>query len=167
MNVMVVPLTVPQSAVFPKLLLLINTGTALGSEPQPGSVAGRSVAFTMVAVIVSPACTFQWVLLCTVPVSGKEPVPMGWVSDPLPFWESVKVVCAELPEFWPVATSVKAIPTSSGNTVKSVLTKLPPGSAMDAREVGGSTWGYSVNAIETASLADHPVPVMVTMLPGG
>src|SRR5262249_14077190 len=89
-----------------------------------------SVAFTMVAVIVSPARTFQWVLLGTEPVSGRE--PMGWVSDPLPLLESVKVVCAELPESCPVATSVKAIPTSSGKTVKSVLTKLPSPSGVDS-----------------------------------
>src|SRR5262245_4550993 len=164
MNVMVVPLTVPQRAVLPKSLLLMITGTALGSEPQPGSIAGRSVAFTMVAVIVSPARTFQWVLLCTVPVPGRDPI--GWPSDPLPLFESVKVVCAELPETWPVAMSVKVIPTSSGTTVKSVLTKLPSASAVDKRQRGGSTWGYSVNTMVTVSFGAQPAPVMVTTLPG-
>jgi len=164
MNVMVVPLSVPQRAVFPKSPLLMITLTPLGSEPQPGG-GTASVAFTMVAVIVSPACTFQWVLLCTVPVSERE--PMGWVSDPLPLLESVKVVCAELPESWPFAVRVKAIPTSSGNTVKSVLTKLPSASAVDTREMGGSTWGYSVNTMVTVSFGAQPAPVMVTMLPGG
>src|SRR5262245_12936915 len=167
MNVMVVPLTVPQRAVLPKSLLLMITLTALGSEPQPGSIAGRSVAFTMVAVIVSPACTFQWVLLCTVPVSvfGRDPV--GRASDPSPLLESVKVVCAELLDTSPVAVSVKTIPTSSGNTVKSAFTKLPSASAVDAREMGGSTWGYSINTMSTGSFGAQPAPVMVTTLPGG
>jgi hypothetical protein len=163
MNVIVVPVSVPQMAVFPKSLLLMITATPLGSEPQPGG-GTASVAFSMVAVIVSPACTFQWVLLCTVPVWKR--LPMGWLSDPLPLLESVKVVWAVLPDSPPVAVSVKTIPMSSGNTVKSVFTKLPSASAVDARERGGSTWGYSVSVIETGSFAAQPAPVMITTLPG-
>jgi hypothetical protein len=161
-NVMVVPLSVPQMAVFPNWLLLTNTFTPLG----PQGLGLASVAPVIVPVIVSPACTIQWVLLNGWPVSVPGRMPVGLASDPAPWPESMKVVCAVPPDTW-VAVSVKRIPRSSGNTVKSVFTKSPLPSAMDSREMSGSTWGYSVNAIETASLADHPVPVMVTMLPGG
>src|SRR5262245_131612 len=137
-KVMVVPFSVPQMDVFPKLLLLMNTFTPLG----PQGLGTASVAPRMVPVIVSPASTFQWVLLWGEPVGG---VPTGLASDPAPAPESVKVVCAVLPD-WPVALSVKRIPRSSGSTVNSVSTKLPSASAVAARDMGGSTWGYSVRS---------------------
>src|SRR5437879_5576307 len=74
----IVPLErVPQSSVFPKLLLWMVTSTPV---PQPPLPTTASVAPTIVPVTVSPAWTFQCVLLRTCPVCGR--LPVGLSSDP-------------------------------------------------------------------------------------
>ena len=59
-NVIVLPERVPHREVFPKLLLWMVTSTPAPHAPLPTTA---SVAPEILPVMVSPASTFQWVLL--------------------------------------------------------------------------------------------------------
>ena len=78
MKLIVVPVFVPRTVVFPKFELLMTTSAC------PAPARSASITPLMVAVIESPTCTVHFERLCGGPVCASPPVGRSRLPGAIP-----------------------------------------------------------------------------------